>query len=208
MVINTQSGRGNVIDNSGFGVGVSSVNTKAIMEVSSSSQGILVPRLTTTQINGITTPPSSLMAYNSDTNKYMYYNVNKWVNVSQEGIVLSSQVIAYEPLNAGDFVNVFYDVISAASRVQKSSALNQHPANGFVLANVSVAALADVYFFGSINSQVSTALSGYSYYLHATTNGLVQTTPVTGSGLMSQCVGVCVTNGQVLFNPSEPVILA
>ena len=43
--------------------------TKAILNLESTTQGLLLPRLTTTQRDAISTPPAGLMIYNTTTNK-------------------------------------------------------------------------------------------------------------------------------------------
>ncbi len=47
---------------------------KAVLELSDTARGFLLPRLTQAQMNNITTPPNGLMVYNSSTNStYQYY---------------------------------------------------------------------------------------------------------------------------------------
>jgi hypothetical protein len=53
----------------GVGVGVVSPNAKAKLQVDSTTQGFLPPRMTTAQRNAITSVPAGLMIYNTDTNK-------------------------------------------------------------------------------------------------------------------------------------------
>jgi hypothetical protein len=60
------------------GVSISATPTlahpSAMLDVISSNKGILAPRLSTTQRNGIATPADGLMLYDSDLKKLMYYN--------------------------------------------------------------------------------------------------------------------------------------
>jgi hypothetical protein len=53
----------------GVGVGVVSPNAKAKLQVDSTTQGFLPPRMTTAQRDAITSVPAGLMIYNTDTNK-------------------------------------------------------------------------------------------------------------------------------------------
>jgi len=50
----------------------------AMLDVSSISKGILIPRLTTTQINDIPNPALGLLCYNTDSNVFAYYNGTIW----------------------------------------------------------------------------------------------------------------------------------
>jgi hypothetical protein len=65
------------IDAANFGValGNNAVNASAILDISSTAKGILIPRMTTTERNAITVGASqdSLMIYNTTTNQYEYY---------------------------------------------------------------------------------------------------------------------------------------
>ncbi len=50
----------------------------AALDVASTTQGFLPPRMTTTQRNAISSPPAGLMIYNSSTNKLNFYNGSAW----------------------------------------------------------------------------------------------------------------------------------
>jgi hypothetical protein len=62
--------------NVGFGTGTPS--SKAIVEMSSTTQGLLLPRLTTTQMNAISSPPEGLMIYNTDETTLAFYDGTAW----------------------------------------------------------------------------------------------------------------------------------
>jgi hypothetical protein len=69
-------GAGNV------GIGTSTPNSKAMLDITSTTQGFLPPRMTTTQRDAITSPPAGLMVYNSTTNKLNFYNGTAWEAVT------------------------------------------------------------------------------------------------------------------------------
>lgn len=52
-----------------IGLGASSNNAAAKVQIDSTTQGFLPPRMTTTQRDAISTPPAGLMIYNTSTNK-------------------------------------------------------------------------------------------------------------------------------------------
>lgn len=60
------------------GIGTSIPDSKAILDVNSSSKGILVPRMTTTQRDAIISPTNGLLIYNTTTNQFNYYNGTAW----------------------------------------------------------------------------------------------------------------------------------
>jgi len=55
------------------GIGTSTPDPKARLDVSDTQRGILIPRLTTAERNAITNPPRSLLIYNTTCDEYQYY---------------------------------------------------------------------------------------------------------------------------------------
>jgi len=51
------------------------------MTVTTTTDGFLGPRLTTTQRDAISTPPAGLMIYNTTLNSYQVYNGTSWASV-------------------------------------------------------------------------------------------------------------------------------
>lgn len=67
------------------GVGVE--DPSAVANFSSTTKGILVPRLTTAQRDAIATPGSSLFIFNKDSTKFNYYDGAAWQEIGPLGIV-------------------------------------------------------------------------------------------------------------------------
>jgi hypothetical protein len=67
------------------GVGTSTPDPSAIMDLSSNNQGFLVPRLTTSLMNSIPSPARGLLVFNIDSSEFCFYNSNfgGWENVCQ-----------------------------------------------------------------------------------------------------------------------------
>ena len=63
-----------------IGIGTSSTNTSARLQVDSTTQGVLFPRMTTTEKTAIATPAAGLMVYDSTLNQMSYYNGTTWIN--------------------------------------------------------------------------------------------------------------------------------
>ena len=51
----------------------------AILEMRTTSKGMLIPRMTETERGGISSPATGLMLYNTSTNQYNFYNGSAWV---------------------------------------------------------------------------------------------------------------------------------
>lgn len=71
------------------GIGTTTPDVNSILDVTATDKGILIPRLTTAQINAIAIPTQSLMVFNSDVNLYYYYSTssNAWMPINVGSIV-------------------------------------------------------------------------------------------------------------------------
>ena len=63
------------------GIGTSAPNSKAILDVSSTTLGILPPRMTTTQRDAISAPPEGLTIYNLSTHTLNFFDGTVWAAV-------------------------------------------------------------------------------------------------------------------------------
>lgn len=68
--------------NGNIGIGTSSPDADALLDVASTTKGFLPPRMTTAQRDAITTPPAGLVVYNTSTNKLNFYNGSAWEAVT------------------------------------------------------------------------------------------------------------------------------
>ncbi len=67
-----------------IGIGTTAPNSSSILDVTSSTKGILVPRLTSTQRVSIASPAQSLMVYDTDVDLFYYFSVsnNSWTAIN------------------------------------------------------------------------------------------------------------------------------
>jgi hypothetical protein len=75
------------------GIGTTTPDATAQLDVRSNSKGILIPRMTTAQRDAIANPANGLMIYNSTTSQYNFHNGSRWQNVGaipKGGIVLGT----------------------------------------------------------------------------------------------------------------------
>ena len=66
--------------NAQVGIGTTSPNASAVLDLTSTNQGVLPPRLTTTQRNAISSPATGLTIYNTTLNCIEYFNGTGWKN--------------------------------------------------------------------------------------------------------------------------------
>ncbi|WP_281234068.1 hypothetical protein [Flavobacterium gelatinilyticum] len=70
--------------NAQIGIGTVTPNASSVLDVSSTTQGLLAPRMTTTQRNAITTPADGLLVYDTTAKSFYFYSsgTSTWVAIS------------------------------------------------------------------------------------------------------------------------------
>ena len=63
-----------------IGIGTTSPDASAVLDMTSTTQGVLIPRMTTIQRGAITAPAIGLQVYDTDTSSIWSYNGASWVN--------------------------------------------------------------------------------------------------------------------------------
>lgn len=64
------------------GIGTNTPHASAILDITSTTKGLLAPRLTNEQMITMPSPANGLLIYNTDQNKYYYYQNTTWLPVS------------------------------------------------------------------------------------------------------------------------------
>jgi hypothetical protein len=67
------------------GLGTNSPHSSALLDVSSTTKGALLPRMTTVQRTAIATPAKGLIVFDTDSNSFWYYNGSAWINMAAGG---------------------------------------------------------------------------------------------------------------------------
>ena len=95
------------------GIGTTTPNASAILDITSTSKGLLPPRMNTIQRNAITSPAEGLVVYNTDLACWETFNGVRWVNFAS---LTSTDV--YNPATR----QIWMDRNLGATRVATSSA--------------------------------------------------------------------------------------
>ncbi|MBF4505390.1 hypothetical protein IRZ83_01850 [Flavobacterium sp. JLP] len=64
----------NFIGNAQIGIGTVTPNASSVLDITSTTKGMLAPRMTTTQRTAITTPADGLLVYDTDLKLFYYYS--------------------------------------------------------------------------------------------------------------------------------------
>jgi hypothetical protein len=59
-----------------------SSDTSAMLDISSTSRGLLIPRMSSTQMNAIYLPATGLTIYNTDSNTFCFFTGTSWIKMS------------------------------------------------------------------------------------------------------------------------------
>ncbi len=99
------------INGSGFaqgsvGIGTVTPAASAVLDVVSTSKGVLVPRLTVAQRNAIASPATGLLVFNTADAKFNYWDGAKWVAVGEGLTWFTGQGV---PANMGKLNDLYLD---------------------------------------------------------------------------------------------------
>lgn len=64
-----------------YAIGSRTTDASAILAMTSTTKGVLPPRMTTTQKNAISSPATGLLVYDSTLGAYCFYNGSSWVTI-------------------------------------------------------------------------------------------------------------------------------
>ena len=72
-------------------IGTTTPDASSLLEVTSTAKGVLLPRMTATQRDAISSPATGLMIYQTDgTVGFYYYNGSSWANVGYTDALVSA----------------------------------------------------------------------------------------------------------------------
>ena len=151
---------------SSFGIQVkqlavgSALDSSSLLSISSTTKGFLLPRMTTTQRNAISTPTTGLQIFNTDTNQINYYNGVSWSTIQAGGII-----------NPGTQYQLAYyattgDSLSGLPLITGTRAL-QSDANGLPTASTTTAT--ELGYLSGVTSAIQTQLNGKASLTSANT---------------------------------------
>jgi len=113
----TVNAQGIVVDDNGVAVNTdeSAPNASAMLDIKSTTKGLLIPRLTTVQRNAISSPATGLLVYDTDDDIYYYHNGSSWVKVGDgmgdhsatQNIKLNNKYLSGDGGNEGIYIDAY-----------------------------------------------------------------------------------------------------
>src|SRR5437773_1228996 len=64
-------------------------HSSAMLDIKTTSKGLLIPRMSSSQRTAISSPATGLMVFDTDTNTFWYFNGTAWTNLSGAGWFLT-----------------------------------------------------------------------------------------------------------------------
>lgn len=80
-ILHSSTGEAMRVTATGIGIGTSSPNAAAALDITSTARGLLPPRMTATQRDAIASPPDGLVLYNTTAGKLQVRSGGAWVNM-------------------------------------------------------------------------------------------------------------------------------
>ena len=102
-----------IVLDSTLSIGILAPNVTAIIDITSTTKGMLYPRMTTTQRNAIGSPATGLSVYNTTNNDPNFFNGSAWRRITHApgsslkigAVIFATGVSALD----GDSANFFWD---------------------------------------------------------------------------------------------------
>jgi hypothetical protein len=109
-------------------VGGASSTSSAVVEVSSTTQGLLVPRMTNDQVNAISNPAEGLILYNTTTGKFMGFakstTTSSAPTIQQPLMSINEFRFGYREMSMGPEVEIMKDMLGQTFTLPNASTLN------------------------------------------------------------------------------------
>jgi len=170
------------------GIGITTPDNSALLDLTSTSKGILIPRMTTAQRVAIVTPATGLLVYDTNLQQFWYYNGSVWTAIAGGGGSCYTLQQSYDCGGPGAGRNI---VISGTNNVNITNAnaasiglKSSHSADG-------VSIMTDnTYTNGQYASIQASTASNY---------GVVGGTPIPTSAIIGNSTGKAFgVSGQIL----------
>lgn len=153
----------------GTSIPTTDINAKALLQMDSTTQGFLPPRLSGTQRDAITSVPEALAIYNSSTHYLNFWNGSAWKQPVTSGDIVNADIasgaaIAYAKLNlTGDIVDTDISSSAAISRGKIATGTPLSVVINGSFGELGSTTVLGVGFGGTNNAALATTAGGMLY---------------------------------------------
>ncbi|CAN5783622.1 hypothetical protein BH10BAC3_BH10BAC3_18000 [soil metagenome] len=116
------------------GIGTTSPNASALLDINSTTKGLLVPRMAKTQMNAIASPAAGLIIYNTDDSSFYTRRLTSWQKISYGGDNLWNQINNHIYARTNNYVGINYSDLAAQNLVGSYAPLQTRGMIGNTLA--------------------------------------------------------------------------
>lgn len=190
-----------ITDSQSIGI-TTTANAKSVLDINSTTKGVLPPRMTGTQRDAISTPPEALALYNTSTHYLNFWNGSAWKQPVTSGDIVNADIasgaaIAYAKLNLGSSI-VNSDISNSAAIAYGKLSLTGSVVNADVNTSAAIA-YSKLNLAGSIlNADVASGAA--IAYSKLNLSGQIVDTDINASAAISRGKIATGTANQVLIN--------
>ncbi len=98
----TNAERMRIDQNGNLGIGTSSPNANAILDVTSTTKAFMPPRMTTAQKNSVASPTAGMVVYDTDMKGISFYNGTAWTTTNNKNV--ATKTANYTALQSDDVI--------------------------------------------------------------------------------------------------------
>ncbi len=155
-----------LMNNGSVGIGNTFPSASSLVEITSTTKGILIPRMTTAQRTAIGVPATGLLVYDNTVNSFYFYNGSAWVQIQNAGgsgdWTLSGNTLTGAPTTPNEWMGSAssHDLIFKTSNIERMRILSSGNVSISNIVNTAGgAAAAPAYSFSS-NTNTGMFLNG------------------------------------------------
>ena len=117
------------------GIGTSNPDTSALLDITTTTQGLLIPRMTNVERQAISNPQPGLMVFDTDSDTFMVYNGSGWTNLSVSDITAPSLTAVTEVVTPSNDTTPSYvfttnEAGTITTNISEGFSTNASAANG------------------------------------------------------------------------------
>lgn len=172
-----------IVTHAQVGIGTTTPHPSSMLDVTSTSQGLLAPRMTTVQRNAITNPANSLLVYDTTLKSFFYYDTptTTWIKINST----SNQRNNYKLIKS--VADLAPELIAGGNNKYLLQTNTYYEINGIINLAFPID-LNNAYISGlDANEDVLSRTSGNVF--QGTTGGSIRNVTITGGGTVFNITG-------------------